>query len=60
MASKKEEKKQKVKELQQPKYIENLLKTATKRKIENERRVERQVDKILNEIQSVNISPSWQ
>jgi coiled-coil domain-containing protein 55 len=29
----------------QPKYIENLLKTAEKRKMENERRVERQVQK---------------
>ncbi|XP_063395210.1 nuclear speckle splicing regulatory protein 1 [Cydia fagiglandana] len=45
MTIKKEEKKQKVKELKQPKYIENLLKTAHKRKLENERRVERQIQK---------------
>ncbi|XP_047985191.1 nuclear speckle splicing regulatory protein 1 [Leguminivora glycinivorella] len=45
MTIKKEEKKQKVKELKQPKYIENLLKTANKRKLENERRIERQVQK---------------
>lgn len=43
MTCKKEEQKLKTKELKQPKYIENLLKTANKRKIENERRLERQV-----------------
>lgn len=39
----KEAKKDKSKEQKKPKYIENLLKTANKRKIENERRIERQV-----------------
>lgn len=44
MVSKKEEKKIKSKEDKKPRYIENLLKTANKRKIENERRLERQVN----------------
>lgn len=43
MASKKEEEKSKNKEEKKPRYIENLLKTASKRKVENERRIERQV-----------------
>ncbi|KAM3967518.1 uncharacterized protein ACR2FA_010402 [Aphomia sociella] len=45
MANKKEEKKAKVKEEKKPRYIENLMKSASKRKIENERRIERQIQK---------------
>ncbi|KAI5640537.1 coiled-coil domain-containing protein 55 (DUF2040) domain-containing protein [Phthorimaea operculella] len=45
MATQKEQKKSKTKEDKKPRYIENLLKTATKRKIENERRIERQIQK---------------
>lgn len=37
------EKEKKTKEDVKPKYIENLMKSASKRKIENERRIERQV-----------------
>lgn len=48
MASKKEEEKSKGKEEKKPRYIENLLKAASKRKIENERRIERQVDTLDN------------
>lgn len=47
MVIQKEHKNIKSKEDKKPKYIENLLKTATKRKIENERRVERQVSLML-------------
>lgn len=43
LARKKDSKKEKTKEDRKPKYIENLMKTANKRKIEHERRVERQV-----------------
>lgn len=43
MTSKKEKIKLKTKEQKAPQYIENLMKAASKRKIENERRVERQV-----------------
>lgn len=43
MASKKEKVKVKSKEEKKPQYIENLMKAANKRKIENERRIERQV-----------------
>lgn len=46
--SKKEEKKEKSKEQKKPKYIENLMKAANKRKIENERRLERQVIIVCN------------
>ncbi|CAH2050357.1 unnamed protein product, partial [Iphiclides podalirius] len=45
MTIKKEEKKIKSKEDKKPKYIENLIKAADKRKIENERRLERLVQK---------------
>lgn len=41
------EDKQKVKADRNPKYIQNLLKTANKRKLENERRIERQVKKYI-------------
>lgn len=43
MAKEKESKKEKKKEEKKPKYIENLNKTANKRKLENKRRIERQV-----------------
>lgn len=43
MASKKDKVKIKSKEEKKPQYIENLMKAANKRKIENERRIERQV-----------------
>ncbi|KAJ2947840.1 hypothetical protein O0L34_g9629 [Tuta absoluta] len=45
MATQKEQKKSRTKQDNKPRYIENLLKTATKRKIENERRIERQIQK---------------
>lgn len=48
MASKKEEEKSKNKEEKKPRYIENLLKAASKRKVENERRIERQVHYLKN------------
>lgn len=48
MASKKEEEKSKGKEEKKPRYIENLLKAASKRKVENERRIERQVHSLDN------------
>lgn len=43
MTKEKETKKVKTSHDKKPKYIENLLKTANKRKLENERRVERMV-----------------
>lgn len=43
MVGTKEKEKNKTKDEKKPRYIENLLKTANKRKIENERRMERQV-----------------
>lgn len=43
MAIKKEKVNSKTKEQKKPQYIENLMKAASKRKIENERRIERQV-----------------
>lgn len=52
MVTKKEKVKVKTKEEKKPQYIENLMKAANKRKIENERRIERQVSKgkILNHV----------
>lgn len=41
---KKEKEKAKIKEDKKPQYIEQLMKSANKRKIENERRIERQVN----------------
>lgn len=43
MVGSKQKEKNKIKEEVKPRYIENLMKTANKRKIENERRIERQV-----------------
>lgn len=43
MVGAKEKEKIKIKEEKKPRYIENLMKSANKRKIENERRMERQV-----------------
>ncbi|CAH0405406.1 unnamed protein product [Chilo suppressalis] len=45
MKTKEEEKHDKKKIDKKPRYIENLLKSAQKRKIENERRIERQIQK---------------
>lgn len=46
MVTKKEKVKVKTKEEKKPQYIENLMKAASKRKIENERRIERQVSNV--------------
>lgn len=43
MSREKTTKKSKTQEEKKPRYIENLIKTANKRKLENERRIERQV-----------------
>lgn len=52
MVNTKEEEKNKIKEEKKPRYIENLLKAANKRKIENERRMERQVQNKLYFVQN--------